>query len=517
MANSKSGTMFWRGGEPWVWLTAAGMTLVMLMTVGFFAIIIVNGLSALWPRDVARLVTVDGEVIAGEIIKKEFRHKELHRLQLKIANRDVYGYDFKWVAAAKIASLSYPPELYVIERLEYGNFIGYLAAQNPQHVKNHFVTEELRPELERLVGQIDATHALVGMYNDQLRGEEKSDAPQQANIEHYQRLIIDQNEQLAVLEERIDAYRAAFVTADGQEKSIRIADVVRFYQPSSMSIVEKMLHYSKKVAELLFDEPREANMEGGVFPAAFGTVLMVFIMSITSFPFGVLAGIYLGVYASNSTFLQLVRIAVNNLAGIPSIVFGIFGLGFFVYGLGSNMDKLFFAETLPEPTFGTGGILWASLSLGLLTMPVVIVAVEEALRSIPKAFRDSSLALGATRLQTLWRVLLPAASPGILTGFILAMARAAGEVAPLMITGVVKLAPSLPIDGTFPFVHLDRKFMHLGFHIYDISCQSPNVEAAKPLVYASTLLLVVIVLLMTGSSVWLRGYLRKKYSVSSGF
>ena len=150
-------------------------------------------------------------------------------------------------------------------------------------------------------------------------------------------------------------------------------------------------------------------------------------------------------------------------------------------------------------------------------MPVVIVAVEEALRSIPSAFRDSSLALGATRLQTLLRVLLPAASPGILTGFILAMARAAGEVAPLMITGVVKLAPSLPLDGTFPFLHLDRKFMHLGFHIYDISCQSPNVEAAKPLVYASTLLLVVIVLLMTGSSVWLRNYLRKKYSVSSGF
>ncbi len=508
---------FWGAGEPWVWVTAAGMTLVMLMTVGFFAIIVINGLSALWPSDVVRIVTTSGDVIAGEIIKKEWRNDKLYRLQLKTANRDVSGHDFKWITADTVDETSYPPDIYVIERVEYGNFIGYLAENNPSHIKNYFVTEELHPEIEELSERIDQIHTLVGTYNDQLWAEEKNTPVNQESISRYQYLIEAQNKQVATLEQELDTYRALFITTDGKEKSIRLSDIIRFYQPSSMSIFAKTVHYAKKVGELLFDEPREANMEGGVFPAAFGTVLLVFIMSITSFPFGVLAGIYLGVYAGHGFFLQLVRVAVNNLAGIPSIVFGIFGLGFFIYGLGSGIDELFFAKTLPEPTFGTGGLLWASLSLGLLTMPVVIVAVEEALRAIPSAFRDSSLALGATRLQTLWRVLLPAASPGILTGFILAMARAAGEVAPLMITGVVKLAPSLPIDGTFPLLHLDRKFMHLGFHIYDISCQSPNIEAAKPLVYASTLLLVVIVLLMTGSSVWLRSYLRKKYSVSSGF
>ncbi len=508
---------FWRGGEPWVWVTAAGLTLVMLLTIGFFAIIIINGLSALWPRDVVRITTTSGDVIAGEIIKKEFRHDKLHRLQLKTANRDVNGYDFKWINANTISETSYPPDIYVLERLEYGNFIGYLAENNPPHIQRHFVSGELRHEIDALVARIDAVHMLIGTYNDQLRAEEKNTPVNQENIHRYQNLIGMYNHGAEILEQELDTYRALFITADGKEKHLRLAELIRFYQPERMNIFAKTVHYAKKVEELLFDEPREANMEGGVFPAAFGTVLLVFIMSITSFPFGVLAGIYLGLYAGHGVFLQLVRVAVNNLAGIPSIVFGIFGWGFFVHGLGSSIDELFFVETLPEPTFGTGGLLWASLSLGLLTMPVVIVAVEEALRAIPSAFRDASLALGATRLQTLWRVLLPAASPGILTGFILAMARAAGEVAPLMLTGVVKLAPSLPLDSTWPFLHLDRKFMHLGFHIYDISCQSPNVEAAKPLMYASTLLLVVIVLLMTGSSVWMRSYLRKKYSVSSGF
>ena len=508
---------FWRAGEPWVWVSAAGMTAVMLMTIGFFAIIVINGLSSLWPRDVARIVTTSGAVIAGEIIEQEFRHDKLYRLQLKTANRDVYGYDFKWINAETVREISYPPDIYVLERVEYGNFIGYLAENNPPSIKQHFVSETLRPKIKALAMRLDTLHTSVGTYNDQLRAAEKNMPAEQENIRRYQHLIAEQNQQVEALEQELDTYRAIFITADGKEKNLRLADLMRFYQPDSMSLVAKTVHYAKKIGELLFDEPREANMEGGVFPAAFGTVLLVFIMSITSFPFGVLAGIYLGVYAGQGVFLQLVRVAVNNLAGIPSIVFGIFGLGFFIYGLGSGIDELFFAETLPEPTFGTGGLLWASLSLGLLTMPVVIVAVEEALRAIPSAFRDSSSALGATRLQTLWRVLLPAASPGILTGFILAMARAAGEVAPLMITGVVKLAPSLPLDGTFPFLHLDRKFMHLGFHIYDIACQSPNIEAAKPLVYASTLLLVVIVLLMTSSSVWMRNYLRKKYSVSSGF
>jgi phosphate transport system permease protein len=268
--------------------------------------------------------------------------------------------------------------------------------------------------------------------------------------------------------------------------------------------------YASKVWELLSDEPRESNTEGGLFPAIFGTVMMVMLMSLFSLPMGVVAAIYLREYAREGVMVRLVRIAVYNLAGVPSIVFGVFGLGFFVYGLGSGLDSLFFSDRLPTPTFGTGGILWASLTLALLTVPVVIVATEEGLSAIPRSTREASLALGATRFQTLTRVILPMAVPGILTGFILAMARAAGEVAPLMITGVVKLAPALPIDGTFPFLHLERKFMHLGFHIYDVGFQSPNVEAAKPMVYMTTLLLVLIVLVLSLTAIILRNRMRKR-------
>jgi phosphate transport system permease protein len=282
-----------------------------------------------------------------------------------------------------------------------------------------------------------------------------------------------------------------------------------------MSVGSKILFYLAKIKELLVEEPRESNTEGGLFPAIFGTVMLVFVMSLFSFPLGVIAAIYLREYAKDGVVVRVVRIAVNNLAGIPSIVYGIFGLGFFVYGIGGAIDQLFFPERLPTPTFGTGGILWASLTLALLTVPVVIVATDEALGAIPAGVRDGSLALGATKFQTLVRILIPMASPGIMTGLILAMARAAGEVAPLMITGVVKLAPSLPLDGEFPFLHLDRKFMHLGFHIYDIGFQSPNVEAAKPMVFVTTLLLVLIVLVMSSFAIYLRNKMKKRYTYSA--
>jgi phosphate transport system permease protein len=307
---------------------------------------------------------------------------------------------------------------------------------------------------------------------------------------------------------------SALVLADasGREKTLAPAQVVRICRPNAMSVPAKLGFYLAKLWELLSGQPREANTEGGLLPAIIGTVMMVFLMSIFAFPLGVMTAVYLREYAKDGWVVRGVRIAVNNLAGIPSIVYGIFGLGFFVYGVGAGIDRLFFADKLPSPTWGTGGILWASLTLSLLTVPVVIVATEEALGAIPPGVRQASLALGATPLQTLTRVLLPMASPGIMTGFILAMARAAGEVAPLMLTGVVKMAPSLPLDGSFPFVHLDRKFMHLGFHIYDVGFQSPNVEAARPMVFMTTLLLLVIVLVMSGAAVWLRNRMRKRYA-----
>jgi phosphate transport system permease protein len=215
-------------------------------------------------------------------------------------------------------------------------------------------------------------------------------------------------------------------------------------------------------------------------------------------------------YAKPGLVSRIIRISVNNLAGVPSIVYGVFGLGFFVYVLGGSIDELFFPAALPAPTFGSPGILWASLTLALLTLPVVIVATEEGLSRVPRTIREGSLALGATKAETLWRMVLPIASPAMMTGLILAVARAAGEVAPLMLVGVVKLAPSLPLDGNLPFLHLERKFMHLGFHIYDVGFQSPNVEAARPLVYATALLLVIIIVVLNLFAIRLRNRMRER-------
>jgi len=293
-----------------------------------------------------------------------------------------------------------------------------------------------------------------------------------------------------------------------------VARVMRVVYPNELGFFGRLGVWFSRFHEFLTEEPRESNTEGGIFPAIFGTVMMVFLMTFLVVPFGVLAALYLREYANQGPVVRIVRIAVNNLAGTPSIVFGVFGLGFFVILCGGTIDQLFYPEALPAPTFKTGGILWGALTLALLTVPVVIVATEEGLAAVPKAAREGSIALGATKWETLKKVIIPASMPAILTGMILAMARAAGEVAPLMIVGMVKQAPDLPVDQHFPFVHLERKFMHLGFHIYDVGFQSPNVESVKPLVFATAALLVLIVLMLNLVAIIVRNRLRRKYASS---
>jgi phosphate transport system permease protein len=329
-------------------------------------------------------------------------------------------------------------------------------------------------------------------------------------MESWQQRYEEVAEKLSALYAENARYEIVVQAAGGKEKSLAVAQVVRAFQPNQMSWFEKVGLYISRFWEFFWDDPRESNTEGGVFPAIFGTVMMVIVMSVVVVPFGVIAALYLREYAKQGPLVRAVRIAVNNLAGVPSIVFGVFGLGFFIYLIGGSIDTFFYAESLPTPTYGTGGILWASLTLSLLTVPVVIVATEESLSAIPREWREGSLALGATKWETLRKIVIPGALPGILTGAILAMARGAGEVAPLMITGVVKLAPNLPLDGHWPFFHLDRKFMHLGFHIYDVGFQSPNVEAAKPMVFMTTLLLIGIVIALNLTAIMVRNRLRSK-------
>jgi phosphate transport system permease protein len=538
-----------RRGDPAIWLSGAGLGVCLIMIGGMIALILANGLGFFWPKALTELTLTDGTVLLGEIVNREPiprpgtpEHLKHYRVQMKLGNRDVSGADFRWVEEDSIQSRNYPADALYIERREYGPFIGRAASLTDGTSVIATGSGEVRGRLPGLVKKAAADRAaLQKIEHDELNGvnyqiEQKRLALRKLDLEAQKNPAADltprktaieqettalqaeytkHEEQLGQLRTESERARVTLRAADGAEKELPILDLFRVYPANELSRWQRTQVYVSRLWEFLSGEPRESNTEGGILPAIFGTVMMVLLMSVLAVPFGVLAALYLREYARQGVFVRLVRIAVNNLAGVPSIVFGVFGLGFFVYTVGGTIDSLFYAEALPTPTFGTGGILWASLTLGLLTVPVVIVATEEALQAVPRSMREASLATGATTFQTLMRVVLPSAAPGILTGLILAMARGAGEVAPLMITGVVKLAPDLPLDGYFPFVHLERKFMHLGFHIYDVGFQSPNVEAAIPMVYATSILLLIIVLLLNLTAIMVRSRLRRKYQTSA--
>ncbi|MCI0504944.1 MAG: phosphate ABC transporter permease PstA [Gammaproteobacteria bacterium] len=540
-----------KSGNPWIWLTASAVSVSLILVFGLLLLIATRGLAHFWPKDLLAITYLDragetrnfiGEIHGSEIVSAERLRDSgfdinvdntlYERLLLKIGNRDLGGQDFKWVVRSRIQQQSLPAAVFAAERREWGNFYGYLVAvkQEGEIVAQgeHAVSalEERLGRAQELYEQIrDIEKDEIGAINygmERLRLKQrkmeldKNDSPE--NLQSIEQERSEYRQQYDALQNQLiklykDIERDAIVakTADGQEVDLPLAKIVRVYYPNAMSLFGKVLFYLEKILEFVSDEPREANTEGGVFPAIFGTVMMVMIMSVMVTPFGVVAAVYLREYAKQGILTRTIRIAVNNLAGVPSIVYGVFGLGFFVYFLGGNIDQLFFPESAPSPMFGTPGILWSSLTLAILTVPVVIVATEEGLSRIPKAIREGSLALGATKAETLWRTVLPMASPAVMTGLILAIARAAGEVAPLMLVGVVKLAPSLPMDANAPFLHLDRKFMHLGFHIYDVGFQSPNVEAARPLVYATALLLVLVIVVLNLTAIAIRNHLREKY------
>lgn len=409
-------------------------------------------------------------------------------------------------------------------------------------------------------------------------------------------------ERIAVLEaedermrlEVVDPLTGRFAPARQIEPDnpMRLSQIVRIVDPNDMGVGEKFGVFMSRWWEFLAHPPREANTEGGVFPVIVGTVMLTLLLTITVTPLGVIAALYLREYAPQGIVTSTIRIAVNNLAGVPSIVYGVFGLGFFCYTVGQYVDvgsdpsvrlpalwwwallgstmvtlvsayaaavwskpipgkepstrnkalkwvsralwlSVFIAAAVlvvrtpyfngffearaadGSPTFGARGMLWAALTLALLTLPVVIVSTEEAIASVPNSMREGSYGCGASKWQTMRRIVLPGAMPGILTGAILAMARGAGEVAPLMLVGAVKLNEDLPISTNAPFLHLDRSFMHLGFHIYDLGFQSPDSQAARPLVWTTTLLLLVIVVSLNLVAIIIRARLRARLSGST--
>jgi phosphate transport system permease protein len=547
-------------GEPWRFAMGGSLALGILLILGFLLLVAWNGFATFWPGPIERVTLADGTVLAGEPTRSErFPPSEdqlvgvspewrsriaanrglASRRLYRIANYDLYNEDFRWVPEYRVASVDRPADLYFVERVEWGPFIGRIvsadlagdrlegdAARGPRLAKAHTEARKRWREIRRLerreIGSVnrEMERERLGVRRAALQLGPDAPATRRRAAEAATDLVALQSEydalsaRVAALRAEDQSYRVTLADVNGREKELPLSALVRYYPANQLGIAGALRVYLQRWVEFLTDEPREANTEGGVLPAIFGTAAMTLLMVVVVAPFGVVTALYLREYARQGRLVSVVRISVNNLAGVPSIVYGVFGLGFFAYTLGARIDQVFFPERLPSPTFGTGGLLWASLTLALLTVPVVIVATEEALSAVPRSVREGSLACGASKWQTIRRIVLPQALPGIMTGLILAMARGAGEVAPLMLVGVVKLAPELPVDGTFPFVHFERSFMHLGFHIYDVGFQSRNSEAGKPMVYVTTLLLITLIALMNATAIYVRGRLKRRFAGS---
>ncbi len=544
-------------GEPFIWLMGGALALGVLMIVGFLALVLWNGIVTFYPGPLRVVTLKNGERIAGEPFRSErFRPSDeqlkgldapsrraireaegfASRTLYRIGNFDLYNEDFKWAVEHQIAKNETPPGVFFVERREWGPFIGFvevLELDGRRIAGENMSLEELFAAHEQALDRRNAIRAIevdeIGAINYYIEKERlalrRAALDYGENSEKYRvekakfdRWVREMGRGFSALKKRIasinaedERYAITLREIGGREKNLRLSEVVRIYPPNRLSFGGKIGVYFSRWTEFLTEDPREANTEGGVLPAIFGTVLMTLLMVVFVAPLGVITALYLREYAKQGTLVSIVRICVNNLAGVPSIVYGVFGLGFFAYTVGVRIDQLFYPERLPTPTFGTGGLLWASLTLALLTVPVVIVATEEALSAVPRSMREGSLACGASKWQTIRHIVLPQAMPGIMTGLILAMARGAGEVAPLMLVGVVKLAPELPFDGFFPFLHLERSFMHLGFHIYDVGFQSRNSEAGKPMVFVTTFLLIAIIAFMNAFAIVVRNRLRRKF------
>lgn len=471
-----------RGSEPLLWLSAGAVVVALSILVLLLALLVIEGMSYFWPRP---LLMVEGVAIPtqlGQVVERQPQEvvgverdgaEAVERLLINRGTGRTGQSPLVWLDDNEIDRRSWPERALVVERV-------------------------LEPPVFAFLHAIDSGD-----------GPGQTATPFPADLSQFPAAV-----QLEALEAARLQYPGSSVSlrlVSGEALHVALSDLGQVYAPNAMGWGQKTAFLLSEIAAFLSDPPRQVNAEGGVFPAIVGTVVLVLIMSILVTPLGILAAVYLQEYAHRGPLTRVVRIAVNNLAGVPSIVFGVFGLGFFVYGVGGSLDSVFFADALPAPTLGSPGLLWASLTMALLTLPVVIVATEEGLARVPHSLREGSLALGATRAETLWRVVLPAASPALLTGLILAVARATGEVAPLILVGVAKYAPALPVSGDFPFVHLDRQFMHLGFHIFDLGFQSPQLALTTGRVFATALLLVLIVLLLNLVAVILRSRLREAF------
>jgi len=724
-------TPFSARGEPTVWLMAMAVIVCLVLIVGIVGLIVVRGTATFWQGPIDEVKLHDGTVFFGvpsrtgtyrpgaeEQAKiQEARDSGVSfldgafadqgrpvRRRYFVGNRDLGQESFRWVSLWTVESVTRPNDALLVERLEWGPFLGRARAlitvdadgsseelpitSDQQglaklHEAIRVMADRRRAidringhEIPRLADQTRSlTYELKGALLRQNRAENPRWAPpprwiwwgsvvaatgslgglivlrrktgrktpspvrsimalvcvvvglgsasyvvlerpgahagvssakisqiqsevenQEADIQREQKRLLSELESLRAEDAR---YRVVFVEPGDErispasrstpDEPMRVSQIVRVVPANQLGFGGRVKVYLARWWEFLSTNPREGATAGGVFPVIVGTVTLTLLLTISVVPLGVIAALYLREYARQGVVTSIVRISINNLAGVPSIVYGMFGLGFFCYTLGGYIDGGpkepaspgvwwgmigavlltilmagtlgvatihlrreqegrrvrvlalvggvlwlaavglvfwvlaatpyfggFFAAKLPEQTtFGGRGILWASLTLALLTLPVVIVATEEAISAVPGSTREGSYGCGASKWQTIRSIVLPSAMPGILTGAILAMARGAGEVAPLMLVGAVNLAPALPVSTQFPFLHGDRTFMHLGFHIYTLGFQSPDSEATAPLVWTTTLLLISIVLVLNLVAIIVRARLRARMKTSA--
>jgi phosphate transport system permease protein len=532
-------------GEPWVWFTGLGLIVGLGMVIGLLSLVILNGVTVFWAPQVPVAQVDDGRTIIGQLAQRRIRagstaENPRYERQYQVGLRELNGNSYLWVDETKIKAEVFPTDVLGLERVEHGPAFVRPQSLRKSDGKVVLITD---PAFESALQiEVSAAAAVREKFEEITRHRigDVNHEMDEARVALRRAEDLKLADEIAVRRRQIEGLEERFVIlkaeaqkivnggavalldtkdAAGREVVIPLTQIVRAWFPNRLDTWGRTQLFASRLGEFIFDEPREANTEGGLMPAIFGTLVMTVFMSLLVTPFGVITAIYLREYAQNGPILRVVRISVNNLAGVPSIVFGVFGLGFFVYVLGGSIDQLFFSDQLKynnnTPVFGTGGLLWCSLTLALMTLPVVIVATEEALSAVPRGMREASLATGASKWQTIRDILLPASAPGILTGVILAMARGAGEVAPLMLVGVVKLAPTLPFDGNAPFLHLDRKFMHLGFHVYDLGFQSPDSDAARPMVFATTLLLIILIVCLNLGAITIRNRLRARFKGAS--
>ena len=505
-------------GDPLVWLCSACVGLLFLLFATLIFICARHGLAAFWASDIHQFTLKDGSMVSGSI---QARDQTFGRLLINTGLRDE-GH-LVWIDENHIQSRSKDDQTVLVELANGDEFIGNIAKIDI--TEHHYTEGDLKKVLEEQLLAVKQGRAEIASINDNIQKKTKEIFRFQRSVEKYQisdparagnfrekqessQLQLDAfQDQLQQTFTRIKGRSLTLLNSEGP-RNVLIMDIRRAYQPNQISVFGKLGLFSSKVFEFFTGSPRGRN--GGLFPAIVGTTLMVFIMSLFCVPLGVATAIYLNEYLRKGLLYNTLHLIVNNLAGAPSIVYGIFGLGFFVHGVGMGLDSLWSSQQAHQ--FGNAGLLWASLIMALVTVPAVIVASEEGLNAVPADLRKGSIALGATRFQTLTRVLLPMASPSILTGLILAITRATGAVTPLIVLGAVQHSSELPIKGSFPFIELDQPFMHLGFHIFHQGFGADYPEAVAPRVYAAMLMLIVLVLGMSLITIFLRNRVRKRFS-----